>query len=86
MVADALSRSQPPREQDQEMKKHKIQAASVVEGEASQTQDQDQSFVHFIQSSTISLSKTQMQQFLKAQSIDLNIINLLAQSKKELKW
>ena len=57
----ALSRSRPPREQDQESKEHKIQVANVVEGETSQAQDQDYSFFHFIQVSTISLSKTQVQ-------------------------
>ena len=87
VVADALSRSRPPREQDQESKKHKIQVASTMNAEKSQAQNQDQSFfLHFIQASTISLSKTQVQQFLNAQSTDPNIINMLAQSEKELKW
>ena len=36
VVADALSRSRPPREQDQEPKLIKIQAASAVEEETSQ--------------------------------------------------
>ena len=49
VVADALNRSRPPREQDQESKQHKIQTAKAMEGEASQAQDQDQSFFYFIQ-------------------------------------
>ena len=85
MVAGALSRSQPPREQDQESKQHKIQAANAMEVEATQAQDQDQSFCKFIQAAKILLSKAQMQQFIKGQSIDQDIIGLLAQSKKELK-
>ena len=56
-----------------------------MEGETSSAQDQDQAFFHLIQASMISLSKAQVQQFLKAQSTDLDIINMLAQSKKELK-
>ena len=84
MVADALSRSRPLREQDQQAKQHKIRAANAVEVEATQAQDQDQSLFNFIQAAKILLSKTQMQQFIKVQSIDHNIINLLAQSEKEL--
>ena len=61
MVADALSKSRPPREQDQEPKQFKIQATSVMEGETSQAQDQDQLFFNLIQASTISLSKTKEQ-------------------------
>ena len=61
VVADALSRSRPPREEDQKSKQHKIQAANAVEMEATQAQDQDQSFFNFIQAAKISLSKTQMQ-------------------------
>ena len=34
VVTDTLSKSRPPREQDQESKQHKIQAANIVEGEA----------------------------------------------------
>ena len=51
VVADALNRSRPPREQDQESKQHKIQAANAVELEVTQTQDQDQSFLSFYSSS-----------------------------------
>ena len=50
-----------------------------------QVQDQEQAFFNLIQASTISLSKTQVQQFLKAQATDLDIIKMLAQSEKELK-
>ena len=50
-----------------------------------QVQDQEQAFFNLIQASTISLSKTQAQQFLKAQATDSDIIKLLVQSEKELK-
>ena len=60
-MADALSKSRPPREQDQESKHHQCQVANAVEVEATQAQDQDQPFFHFIQASKIELSKTQMQ-------------------------
>ena len=56
-----------------------------MQGETTQAQDQDQSFFHFIQASKISLSKTQIQQFMEPQSTDQDTITLLAQSKKELK-
>ena len=85
VVADALSRSRPPREQDQESKVHKSQVAKAVEVEAAHTQDQDPAFFNLIQASKIELSKTQMQQFRKAQSTDQDILKLLAQSEKELK-
>ena len=49
VVADALSKSRPPRDQDQESNQHKIQAAKVVEVEATHAQDQDQAFFNFIQ-------------------------------------
>ena len=60
MVANALSKSRPPRDQDQESNQHKIQATNAVEVEATQAQDQDQSFFNFIQAAKISLSKAQM--------------------------
>ena len=85
MVADALSRSRPPREQDQESKVYKSQVASVVEVEAAHTQDQDPTFFNLIQESKIELSKTHMQHFRKAQPTDQDILKLLAQSEKELK-
>ena len=85
MVANALSRGRPPREQDQESNQHKMQAANAVEVEATQAQDQDQSFFNFIQASKIEVSTTQMQQFREAQSTDKDILHLLAQSGKELK-
>ena len=85
VVVDALSRSRPPRDQDQESNQHKRQGAKVVEGEAAHAQDQDQIFFNFIQASKIELFKAQMQQFIKAQSTDQDIIHLLAQSEKELK-
>ena len=53
-----------------------------MDGETSSTQDQHQVFFHLIQSSMISLSKTQVQQRLKAQYTNPNIINMLAQSEK----
>ena len=61
VVADALSRSRPPREQDQESNQHKIQAAKAVGVEAAHAQGQDQLFFNFIQASRIELAKTQMQ-------------------------
>ena len=60
MVADALSRSGPPRDQDQEANQHKRPVAKAVEVEATQAQDQDQLFFNFIQASKIEVSKTQM--------------------------
>ena len=57
VVANALSRSRPPREQDQEFKQHKIRTSNIVEVKATQAQDQDHSFFHFIQAAKISLSK-----------------------------
>ena len=66
VVANALNRSWPPREQDQESKQHKLQIANAVEVEATQAQYQDQSFFNFIKAAEISLSKAQMQQFIKA--------------------
>ena len=60
VIADILSRSWLTREQDQESEQYKIQIASIVEGEISQAQHQDQSFFNFIQASTISLSKAQV--------------------------
>ena len=66
MVADALSRSRPPRDQDQEFNQHKIQVAKAVEVEAAHAQDQYQIFFNFIQASKIELSKTQVQQFMEA--------------------
>ena len=57
-----------------------------MEVEATQAQDQDQSFFNFIQAAKISLSNTQIQQFINAQSKDQDIITLLVQSEKELKW
>ena len=57
-----------------------------MEVEATQAQDQDKSFFNFIQTTKISLSKIQIQQFINAQSKDQDIINLLAQSEKDLKW
>ena len=78
MVADALSKSRPPREQDQESNQHNIQAAKAMEVEVAHAQDQDQAFLNFIQASKIDLSKTQMQQFIKAHSTDQDILNLLA--------
>ena len=56
-----------------------------MEEEITQVQDQEQVFFNLIQASTISLSKTQAQQFLKALGPDPDIIKILAQSKKELK-
>ena len=61
VVADALSRSRPPRDQDQESNQHKIQVAKAVEVEAAHAQGQDQMFFNFIQASKIELSKAQMQ-------------------------
>ena len=66
MVADALTRSRPPREQNQEPKPSTSQVAHAVEEDILQAQNQDQSFFNLIQASTISLSKTQAQQFFKA--------------------
>ena len=60
VVADALSRSRPPRDQDQESNQHMIQVAKAVEMEATHAQDQDQILFNFIQASKIELSKTQM--------------------------
>ena len=85
MVADALSRSRPPRDQDQESNQHKRQVAKAVEVEVTQAQDQDPLLFNFIQASKIEVSKTQMQQFKEAQSTDKDILHLLAQSEKELK-
>ena len=56
-----------------------------MEVEAAHAQDQDQIFFNFIQASKIELSKTQMQQFMEAQSTDQDILHLFVQSKKELK-
>ena len=61
MVADALSKSRPPRDQDQESNQHKIQVVKAVEVEAAYAQDQGQIFFNFIQASKIELSKTHMQ-------------------------
>ena len=85
VVADALSRSRPPTDQDQESNLHKMQGAKAVEVEAAHAQDQDQIFFNLIQASKIEVSKTQMQQFRETQSIDKDILHLLAQSEKELK-
>ena len=63
VVADALIRSRPPRDQDQESNQHKRQVAKAVEGEATQARDQDQLLFNFIQASKIEVSTTQMQQF-----------------------
>ena len=60
VVVDALSRSRPPRNQDQESNLHKIQVAKAVEVETAHTQDQDQIFFNFIQASKIEVSKTLM--------------------------
>ena len=82
MVAGALSKGRPPREQDQESKHCKIQVANAMEVDATQAQDQDQSFFNFIQAAQISLLRTQIQQFINAQSKHQDIVNLLAQSEK----
>ena len=60
VVADALSRSRPPRDQDQGSNQYNRQVAKVVEVEAAHAQDQDQIFFNFIQASKIEVSKTQM--------------------------
>ena len=85
VVADALSRSKPPRDQEQEFKQSKREGMKNVEEETTQVQDQDREFFNLIQASTISLSKPQVQQFLQAQATDYDIIKLLEQSEKELK-
>ena len=85
LVADALSRSRPPRDQDQESNQQKRQGAKAVEVETTQAQDQDPLLFNFIQASKIEMSTTQMQQFREAQSTDKDILHLLAQSEKELK-
>ena len=86
MAVDALSRSRPPREQNQQPKPSMSHVENAVEEDSLQAQDQDQSFFSLIQASTISLCKMQVQQFFKAQLIDPDIAQILAQSEKELKW
>ena len=85
VVADALSRSKPPRDQEQEFKQSKREVMKNVEEETTPVQDQSREFFNLIQASTISLSKPQVQQFLQAQATDHDIIKLLEQSEKELK-
>ena len=85
MVADALSKSRPPRQEDQEAKQIKTNQTSAMEVDLIQAQDRDQELFSLIQTSSISLTKTRAKQFLKAQITDPDIQKMVAQSKKELK-
>ena len=83
--ADTLSRSWPRRQEDQESKQVKIKQASTLEVDSTHDQDQDLELFDLIQASTISLFKTKVQQFLKAQIADLDSQKMLAQHEKEFK-
>ena len=61
MVVDALSKSRPPKTQEQDTKQKKKRSANAVEVDATQTQDLDSEFFNSIQASSILLSKQQMQ-------------------------
>ena len=78
VVANALNRQQTTqRTRPQELKQKKSRVLNNVEEDITQVQGQEQAFFNLIQASTISLSKTQAQQFLKAQAIDPDIMKML---------
>ena len=56
-----------------------------MEEDRTHVADQEKAFFNLIQAFAILLSKTQAQQFLKAQATDPDIIKMLEQSEKDLK-
>ena len=80
-----LRKSRPPTTQDQEPKQNKKASVNAVEVDATHTQDKDSEFFNLIHASIISLSKQQIEQFLKAQVADTKTQNMSAQSESEIK-